>query len=77
MQNHTKVPDYKDPTKLIDDRIKDLISRMNLEEKVAQLGSKYSNELINSEGLAQDKLERYLKNGIGQITRIGGALSLT
>jgi beta-glucosidase len=76
MQNHNKVPDYKDHTKLIDDRVKDLITRMTLEEKVAQLGSKYSNELIDSEGLAQDKLERYLKNGIGQITRIGGALNL-
>ena len=76
MQNHNRVPDYKDLTKPIDDRVKDLISRMTLEEKVAQLGSKYSNELINSEGLAQDKLDRYLKNGIGQITRIGGALNL-
>jgi beta-glucosidase len=76
MENESNVPIYKDHFQPIEHRVKDLISRMTIEEKVAQLGSRYSNELIDLKGLSQEKLERYLKNGIGQITRIGGALNL-
>ncbi len=76
MENDNQLPIYKNNAQAIDQRVKDLISRMTLEEKVAQLSSRYSNELIDSNGLSEEKLERYLKNGIGQITRIGGALNL-
>ena len=70
-------PIYKEPNQPIEARVNDLLSRMRIEEKVAQLGSRYSNELIDENGISQKRMEKLLKNGIGQITRIGGALNLT
>ena len=49
----------------------DLVSRMTLEEKLAQLGSRWIYELSDKQRAAE-----YLQHGIGQITRIGGASNL-
>lgn len=68
---------FLDPTQPIEKRVEDLISRMTIEEKVAQLGSQYANSLIELSELSVNKIKRLLRNGIGQITRVGGATNLT
>ncbi|MBN1922108.1 MAG: glycoside hydrolase family 3 C-terminal domain-containing protein [Anaerolineae bacterium] len=57
-------------------RIDDLLSRMTLEEKLAQLGSCWMNELQTEGALDPVKMQQYLHLGIGQITRPGGRTTL-
>jgi beta-glucosidase len=54
-------------------RVEELISRMDLDEKVAQLGSIPIQELIEDGRFSESKAERLIGKGIGQITRIAGA----
>lgn len=53
--------------------INDLISQMNLDEKLAQLGAHWIFDLQTHGELDQQKLRGILDNGIGQISRLGGA----
>ncbi len=69
-------PIYLDPTHSIEKRVEDLISRMSIEEKVAQLGSFYPIDLMESNKLSLEKMKRKLRHGIGQITRLGGSLKI-
>lgn len=65
-------PDYKRPDIPIDRRIDDLLSRMTLEEKVAQLGSVWEKKgsLLDSQGaFAPAKASEFIPHGIGQIAR--------
>ncbi|MEZ4768634.1 MAG: glycoside hydrolase family 3 N-terminal domain-containing protein [Caldilineales bacterium] len=64
-------PLYRDATQPVEARVADLLSRMTLAEKLAQLGSAWIYELDDPEAA-----NRLLGNGIGQITRIGGASNL-
>ena len=66
--------DYKNPKLSVDDRVADLLGRMTLEEKVAQMlciwGQKKTILFDESGRLNLKKLGHYLKDGIGQIGRI-------
>jgi len=68
------IPLYKDKTKSFEDRVEDLLSRMSLPEKVAQLQcirsqkSEFICEDDNSIDL--ERLAEFLSNGIGQIGRL-------
>jgi beta-glucosidase len=54
----------------IEERIEDLLERMTLEEKVAQLGSIVINDIVDeNNNIFEEKLEQVLKNGCGQISR--------
>lgn len=65
---------YKKKDVPIELRAKDLLSRMNLDEKVAQLGSIWGYELLDEDGnFSEKRAEELLKHGVGQITRPGGA----
>ncbi|MCX7813326.1 MAG: glycoside hydrolase family 3 C-terminal domain-containing protein [Pseudothermotoga sp.] len=65
---------YRKKDAPIELRAKDLLSRMNLDEKVAQLGSIWGYELLDEEGnFSKEKAKELLKHGVGQITRPGGA----
>ncbi len=64
---------YQDSSYSIDERSADLLARMSVTEKVAQLGSYWVYELLNGIAFAPEKAEPRLKNGVGHITRIGGA----
>jgi beta-glucosidase len=64
---------YQDATRSIAERVDDLLSRMTLDEKIAQLGSYWVYELLNGLAFSPEKAQNLLRNGIGHITRIGGA----
>lgn len=57
-------------------RIDALLSQMSLDEKLAQLGSCWVYELQTGGAIDPKKLGAKLKDGIGQITRVGGASTL-
>lgn len=65
---------YKDKTKPIDERVKDLLIQMTIEEKAYQLTSVWAYELVRNDFTFEvDKLKTKFPNGLGQITRIGGS----
>lgn len=55
----------------IEVKAKNLLAKMTVEEKVAQIGSVWSFELLESGRFSPDKAEALIKNGIGQISRPG------
>lgn len=56
-------------------KVKELISQMTLEEKIAQLNAVPIEDLLDDNGdLSQQKVSKLLSNGIGQITRVAGGL---
>ena len=68
---------HLDPSLSIDDRVADLLSRMTLTEKIAQLGSVWGFQILPGGHVDRSRLERLLANGLGEITRIAGATNLT
>jgi beta-glucosidase len=68
---------YRDSTKSIDARVKNLISRMTLDEKLAQLGGIWGFDVLQDRRFSQEKAESLIKNGIGQISRAAASTALT
>lgn len=60
----------------LEEKVDRLLEEMTLEEKVAQLGSIGPDKILEDGKFSEEKAEKYLKNGIGQITRIAGASAL-
>ena len=56
--------------------VEDLLSRMTLEEKIAQLGSIHARRLVENGRFSPEKGREFLKNGIGQITRVAGGVGM-
>ncbi|HSV32330.1 MAG TPA: glycoside hydrolase family 3 N-terminal domain-containing protein [Atribacteraceae bacterium] len=52
--------------------VDNLLSRMTLEEKVAQLGAVHAHHLVENGCFSLSKAQSLLHNGIGQITRLAG-----
>ncbi len=77
-----EAPPYRNPGLPIEHRIADLLSRMTLEEKVAQLtsamermaiGSDPKSSLVDEKGnFLPDRAAALMKNGLGQISRPSG-----
>ncbi len=67
---------YKDARQPVQARVHDLLDRMTLDEKLAQLGSAWVFQLLSEMQFDQTKAKNLLKHGIGQITRVAGASSL-
>jgi beta-xylosidase len=74
---------WRDPVRPADERVADLLRRMTLEEKIAQLGSIWMGASGDGDGVApmQDQFfsladqvpfEELIKNGLGQLTRVFG-----
>ncbi|HZM38401.1 MAG TPA: glycoside hydrolase family 3 N-terminal domain-containing protein, partial [Acidimicrobiales bacterium] len=66
---------YRDPSLGVGERVADLLARMSLEEKVAQLGSAWVFQLADGPRLDAAAPD-LLRHGLGQVTRISGASSL-
>jgi beta-glucosidase len=69
-------PLYLDSARPIPDRIRDLLSRMTVEEKISQLTAYWFHDLRNGQMLSADRMQMLLGTGIGQIARIGGTSTL-
>ncbi|HUM72542.1 MAG TPA: hypothetical protein PLK31_27260, partial [Chloroflexota bacterium] len=67
---------YRDASQPTAVRARDLLARMTLEEKVAQLGSAWVYQLLKDGQFDVPKADGLLAEGIGQITRVAGASSL-
>ncbi len=68
---------YRDPARPIDERVADLMSRMSLEEKIAQLGGVFPRFFVDEDNVFQDDLAtRSLANGIGHISYPSGVTAL-
>lgn len=68
---------YMDASRSIDERVADLISQMTLAEKVAQMGSFWVHQIIDGVIFNPDKAAQLMAEGIGQVTRVGGASNVT
>jgi beta-glucosidase len=60
---------YKDKNQPIPQRVEDLLSKMTLDEKLAQISSELPNSLLAGENLDLDKLKLNYSNGLGRITQ--------
>ncbi len=69
-------PVYRNANASIPERVRDLIARMTLDEKIAQLGSYWVYDIQNEQGFSEDKAATLIGQGIGQITRVGGGSTL-
>ncbi len=67
---------YRDSNKPVDARVEDLISRMTLDEKIAQIGGVWTYELITDGKFSEPNAELAIKDGIGQICRPGISTAL-
>jgi beta-xylosidase len=78
----TDIESWRDPTRPADERVADLLGRMTIEEKIAQLGSVWMGASGDGDGVApmqdqffthdQPPFEELIKNGLGQLTRVFG-----
>ena len=66
---------YRDPSRSVDDRVADLLARMELDEKLAQLGSAWIFQLADATGFRADWAADLMPNGLGHVTRLSGASS--
>ncbi|HET7841273.1 MAG TPA: glycoside hydrolase family 3 protein, partial [Terriglobia bacterium] len=71
-QSENSAPDYKNPKLAVERRVADLLSRMTLEEKVAQTHALWQQKplIMDDRGnFSPEKAASVLNNGIGEITR--------
>jgi beta-glucosidase len=69
-------PLYRDASQPVGVRTRDLLARMTLEEKLAQLGAVWASALLESDRFAPEKAKALLAHGTGHVTRIGGSTLL-
>ncbi len=67
---------YQDPTLPIDARVDDLVARMTLDEKLAQIGCVWSTQLVDDEAFSPDKAASLMPHGTGHVTRIAASTGL-
>ena len=68
--------DYMNPALSAAERAELLLAHMTLGEKAAQIGSCWVYQLTEGGRFSDEKAQPIMENGIGQITRIGGASTM-
>ncbi|MCA9989138.1 MAG: glycoside hydrolase family 3 protein, partial [Anaerolineales bacterium] len=76
MQTLDEKPIYLDATRSTADRVADLMSRMTLAEKLAQVGSIWVFEILTGTSFDEAKAGQLMAQGLGHLTRLAGASSL-
>ncbi len=66
---------YQDSSLPLDARIEDLLARMTLDEKIAQLGGLWSRPLLEGDSINGERAAELLKHGIGHISRHAALMS--
>jgi beta-glucosidase len=64
---------YRDASRSITDRVEDLLGRMTLDEKLAQLGGVWVTDLVDDEAFSPDRAGARMPHGIGHVTRVAAA----
>ena len=67
---------YLDPSASVQERVADLVGRMTVEEKVAQLGGVWLTALIDDGSFDASRVASRLPHGVGHVTRIGASTGL-
>jgi len=67
---------YRDAAESVAARVADLLSKMTLEEKIAQIGSIWAMEVLEDRKFSREKAEKLMKNGLGGISRAGVGTAL-
>ena len=67
---------YRDATLPREARVADLLGRMTLAEKVAQIGCTWSVFLVEDEAFSEERARTMMADGAGQVTRIAAATGL-
>ncbi len=67
---------YVNASLSVEERVDDLVSRMNLDEKLAQIGSVWLTDLVKDDRFDADLVADQLPHGIGHVTRIGASTGL-
>src|SRR5262245_4355755 len=75
MPNDPSFP-YRNSALPVAERVSDLLARMTLEEKAAQLGAIWLNDVLDEHGFVAEKAQAVLANGIGQVVRPAGGNAL-
>ncbi|MEO8604864.1 MAG: glycoside hydrolase family 3 N-terminal domain-containing protein [bacterium] len=67
---------YRDAAAPLDARADDLLARMSVDEKCAQLGCVWSTQLVTDDQFSPTRARQMLRHGTGHITRIGASTGL-
>jgi beta-glucosidase-like glycosyl hydrolase len=67
---------YRNANVSVEDRVEDLLGRMNQDEKMAQIGSLWLTDLVKGDRFDEDFVAGRLEHGIGHVTRIGASTGL-
>jgi beta-glucosidase len=76
MDENPKTLPYRDPQLSIEARVNDLLTRMTVDEKIAQIGGVWSTALIDGKSFSEAKAREAIGDGIGHVSRIGAATTL-
>ena len=67
---------FRDTARTIDERVDDLLSLMTLDEKIAQLGGVFPNNLVADGALDAEKAAQVLQEGIGHVSHVSAVSAL-
>lgn len=76
MSESASTPGYREARLPIEGRVRDLLGRMTLVEKLAQLGGVWGLSVSDAGGFSEAKAKEVLRHGTGHITRLAGATVL-
>jgi len=69
-------PSYRDSARPVAERVQDLLTRMTLDEKVAQLGAVWAGSLMQDGAFSATQAAQVLAHGTGHVTRIAATTVL-